>query len=485
MSTIGIRAAVGAESAVWLRSPLVGVPLAAVGYSLLVTGLQAGTRATTWTGSLAHLNMWVVGVGPLFLAVLAGTQTALDRRARTGGTRYRAVSPETMRGARFAVLAVWCLLAHGITVLTTGVAGVALSGAPVGTVAADGARLLVVLWLSSLGYCAVLVVAGEAFGIAGCVVAGLVFSAVGTVTAESSHWYLVPQAWIVRPALPLIGTHANGVGLAGDRVEYGWVALIFAASSAVVVLLAAPFALAAVATVRTWSLGLRVSAASIRPRHARNRRHDSPIRTLPLIVRRSRVGLLAAAAIGATLVTQWWYGPETAYLCFALLVLPMGCAVLPAVWIPRLRTGFRAIAARPSDPRILITGMAGLLILTELLVCLIVGAGACYFGQSPGSALANAALAATVGAMLVMFGAVVTTVAGRAAGLLVGFVGTTFGTLVGGTGLVGRLGPVVPWCWAVLREPGRAIVVVPLAIALTAAALVLLRRRFARSAAAA
>ncbi|MBY8854991.1 hypothetical protein K7711_00710 [Nocardia sp. CA2R105] len=472
----GFSETLRSQARIWCRAPLLVLPVAAVIYVVLAVGLQMATGTTTWADSLSHLNMWVVAVGPLFVAVQTGTMATLDRRARSGGVDFRAVPPATLRNARLVVTATWCLLAHAAVVVATCAAGIAAAQVGVGTAVLDGARLLVVLWVSYLGYCAVLTVAGEIAGMAGCVAAGLVFSALGTLYAESPSWYLVPPAWIVRPALPLIGTHANGVGLGGDRIAHGWVAVLLGALVAVAVLLLAPGVRSVVESVR-YRLPGRLARSG---RGGRDRLHNSPIRALTLILRSSWVGALVVGALAAVIVTQQRYQPGVAYEFFALLVLPMGCAVLPAIWIPRLRNGFRALAVRTYDPRKLVVRLTLILLSTESVVCVVVGAGAILAGQRLGLAVQCTFVSAVIGAMLVMLGAAVTAAAGRSAGLLVGVVGTVFGSLVGGSGLAGQLGPVVPWAWAVLLTPARAIVTIPIAAVVAIACALLANRAFTR-----
>ncbi len=473
----GFSEALRSQARIWLHSTLLALPLTAVVYVALAVGLQMATGTTTWTGSLTHLNMWVVAVGPLFVAVQTGAMAAFDRRSRSGGVEFRAVAPSTLRTARWAVTAAWCLLAHAVVVITTCAAGVLSGQAGTGTAVLDGARLLLALWVSYLGYCAVLTVLGEIAGMAGCVAAGLVFSTFGTLYAESPNWYLVPPAWIVRPALPLIGTHANGVGLGGDRIAHGWMAVVLGVFGTLIVLLLAPGVRATAEAVR-----YRLPGPFTRTRRRnRNHLHHSPVRALALILRSAWAGALVVAAVLAVIVAQQRYQPGVAYEFFALLILPMGCAVLPAIWIPRLRNGFRALASRPYDPRKLVVRLTAILLAAESLVCVAVGAGAVVAGQRPALAVQCTFVAAVTGAMLVMLGAAVTAAAGRSAGLLVGVVGTVFGALVGGSGLAGRLGLVVPWAWAVL--PARAIITVPVAMAIAIVCALAAHRAFTRRAA--
>lgn len=474
-TTARFPAVLRAQAQVWVRSPLIVVPFGAAGYSLLVVGLQFATAERTWAGSLAHLNMWVVMIGPLFTAVLAGALAMVDRRSRSGGLGYRAVLPSTLRTSRFVIIAVWCLLAHTATVLVTAVIGLLSTTVPPLEIGADSLELLTVLWASYLGYCALLTLTGELAGIGGCVAVGLLFSVLGTVSAESSLWYLAPPAWLVRPALPLIGTHANGVGLDGAQIAHGPAAAILGAVSAIAVLLAAPAITGTMQRIRAWAPSAPVSRPGVRS-GTPDRRYDSLTSAVFLILRGWWVAALAAGAIGVTALLQWWYGPNVAYLFFALMVLPLGCAVLPAIWIPRMREGYRAIAVRPRDPRALAARVSLFLLATEASVCVIVGISAVLAGEPISGALQQILVSTVVGAMLVMSGAVITAVAGRIAGLLAGFVGTLFGTLVGGTGLAALVWPVVPWSWAAYLEASRIWATIPVACG----AAILLYRIFVR-----
>ncbi|MEU1984777.1 hypothetical protein [Nocardia sp. NPDC019395] len=464
-----------AQTQIWMRSPLVVVPFGAAGYSLLVAGLQFATAEPTWADSLAHLNMWVVMIGPLFTAVLAGALAMVDKRSRSGGVEYRAVTRSMLRNARFVIIAVWCLLAHSATLTVSGALGLVSTTAAPLQIVGDSIGLLAVLWISYLGYCALLTLVGELAGIGGCVAVGLLFSVLGTVSAESSLWYLAPPAWIVRPALPLIGTHANGVGLDGAQIDHGPAAAVLGAVSAVAFLLAAPAISGTVQRLRNWAPSAPPARSRVRY-GTPGRRYGSPTAAVFAILRSWWVGVMAVGAVGATVLLQWWYSPSVAYLFFALIVLPMGCAVLPAIWIPRIQEGFRAVAVRPRDPRTLATRVALFLLATEALVCVIVGVTAVLAKESVSGALRQVMVSAVVGAMLVMLSALITAVGGRIAGLLAGFVGVLFGTLVGGTGLADLVGLAVPWSWAAYLEASRMIFTIPLACAAAA----LMYRIFAR-----
>lgn len=71
----------------------------------------------------------------------------------------------------------------------------------------------VLLWISALPLIALALWLALAGGFTATLLGALVGLALGALTAEGSLWLLIPTAWPLRIALPLVGVHANGVPL--------------------------------------------------------------------------------------------------------------------------------------------------------------------------------------------------------------------------------------------------------------------------------
>lgn len=479
MSTVALSRSLASEVVRWRGSTAARLPLLAAGSGLVQLGLVLlSTAGPTWTAVFAHESLWVVLTGPLTIALLVGSTSRADRRARGGAIWWRPVDPLRARCSRFVVLAGLALAAHAL-VVTVPVALAGPLGAPGPVPVGRALSLVAVLWLSTLGMIAVLQRVGSRWGLLPVLAAGLVWAVVGTLSAESTRWPLVPFAWAVRGALPLVGTHANGMSLSPADVAAAaspW------APAALGALLAVP-ALLLPAPSRPGGRVPRTEAR-VPPHPRRDALRPPPSRTdrRTAAARRPHpLGAVAAtlaadpvlrsaplvALVPGTLL-RWWPADESleAYL---LLALPPGSVVLAVVVWSTLAPGWRAVAARPPGPGPAAAAMGacavGVTTATSLaVVTLHVAAGL------PPAAWPPVALSAVAtGALLTTAHLAVAVRLGVVATLALGVIGVMLGVLVGGSDLRAALWMVVPWASGVCVDPDQLLVTVPVASALTAA----------------
>jgi len=338
---------------------------------------------------------------------------------------------------------------------------------PVGDAVADTALLTAVLAASYVGYLAVLVVVGEVAGLLGCVLVGAASSVVGVLTAESARWWASPPAWQVRPALPLIGTYANGIALDGQALPGTGTALGLAAALAVVVLAVAALAAAPAVTARAPGVGRGARQprrrAAPRPRTTGGCLHGLTW-VVATTVRGPAVPLLAALAVVVTLALLRWRPPGEVASSWALLVLPLGSALVPVLWVPRLREGIRAVATRRPDP---VRSGRRLLVLMVALVstcCAVVAVGLGAAGMAPTTAVGFGAVLCLMGCLLVCLSTWLVAVAGVVGCLLTTSCGVVGLLVSSGAELTARVGYLVPWAWAGYLDADHLVVTVPAAL---------------------
>ncbi|MFK8851703.1 hypothetical protein [Streptomyces sp. Ac-502] len=80
---------------------------------------------------------------------------------------------------------------------------------------------IVVPWLSQLGLLALLLWLARQASWLVTLAVGFVWTVLGVVNAESASWTVLPFTWLDRGALPVIGTHANGVALGAHSALTG------------------------------------------------------------------------------------------------------------------------------------------------------------------------------------------------------------------------------------------------------------------------
>ncbi|MFE7202602.1 hypothetical protein ACFU8R_20230 [Pseudonocardia alni] len=481
MSSIPSSGAVLRSEVVALRrSPVLHLAWGAVFFGVLSAILALGTVADPdWSTLLAYQNMWVVAFGPLFLALIVGTHAHLDRSSRGGGTWYRPVAPWSRRLARFAVLSPLVLLVNVLALLAPVLAGVLLvGGAPV-------AHLLgstVVPVLGQLGLLAVLVRVGAGTGRTAVLVVGLVWSVVAVLTAESSVWAFSPPAWTVRGSLPVIGTHANGEALLpGEALADASVTVSLLLSLALaVIVLAFPASLGRVGVERG---GARRRPRSSRegqrvrvPGRPRGRAGARPVRAVLVVLRRTPILPLAAAAVCMPAVLLRWRDPTEAIGAHTLAVIPIGAVVLAVLVRSAMVDGIRATATRVPDAGVQWRSAAVVGAVTAAAVVVATGIVFVGAGLPVLDALRTVGVGMVVATMLttvhlwcaVRFSVAVT--------IAVGIAGTVTALLVGGTEMQELWWPLTPWSWAHYAQASRVVVIVPVAVSVTVVGWTLLAR---------
>ncbi|MEJ5914383.1 hypothetical protein [Pseudokineococcus sp. 1T1Z-3] len=464
-----LRAVVASEVRVWSSSPLRRSLVAAGGVGVLTSLLLLSTGQAGWSSFLAYQNLWVVAVGPAFTAVLAGWVAGVGASCGRGGTLARGVAPWRRRLALVTVVWTWSVLGHA-AVLGATLVFFALAGTGETSLASaglDAARLVAVLAVSSVGYVAVLVVVGEVAGLLGCCAVGVVSSVTGVLTAESAHWWASPPAWQVRPALPLIGTHANGVALGGQALPGAGAAVALSAGLAVTALVVVRVAEAC--TVEAWRPG---AAATYRSARRGARPPAAPGGALRggdggavvMVVRRSAVPPLAILAVLGTLALLRWREPGEVASFWALLVMPLGAALVPVLWVPRLREGLRAVATRRPAPVRWGRRLLGLMVAVVSGCSVVVVGGLAVAGMGPVTALGFGAMLCLVGCLLVCLSTWLVTVVGVLGCLLATSCGVVLGLLVFSSQALGAVGFLVPWSWAAFLDDEHLAVTVPAAL---------------------
>lgn len=477
---VGLPATLRAERAVWRRSTVAYLPLGGLAFALANSAMFLATGpGKTWKDVLGYQNLWAMFVGPMLTVLLAVTAARIDRGARGGGTWYRPVPPGYRHLSRFAVLAARSLLLNllgaGAPLLALGL----LSSTQ--RVPADRAiEAVLVPWISQLGLLALTLWLARQLPPVAALAAGFVWAVLGVVNAESAAWPVLPFTWLDRGALPVLGTHANGVALESHSALAGaspWPPALLGA------LLAAPFLL--VPRLRlsgTRSAKHRTTAE--RPVFAPGATALLGTVTEPaprLEPGRPRVvaavlGMLRGTALtwlcpgAVALIALWlsWHDPNASVQLFTLLVLPIGTLVLGLVVWSAAGQGWRAVASRAtgiSRPAVVLT-----LITVAIAVAVSLITALLYLtaGIPAGHAWPLALTSATVGAMLATLTLWLAIRTSQAVAAVVGIIGVLFGVLVGGTAMQRTLWPLIPYSWANYLDLHRMSVTLPVSLAATA-----------------
>ncbi|QHO90515.1 hypothetical protein CWT12_03035 [Actinomyces sp. 432] len=204
------------------RTATWGIPVAVVIFSLHAL-LVAHTALTAdgWNdGVLPWLNPYPAAFA-LPMGALTGAMAAWrERRHRVGGTAWRGVDPALTVAARVIVLAASALASQAL-LLAPLVIDALIRGAGWGPWS-QYLLFALVMWVSVTGAGAWGLALGQwlggiAVGLAPAL--ALVWSAAGALQAEAPTWWARPWTWAMRPTLPLLEVHANGISLeAGSPV---------------------------------------------------------------------------------------------------------------------------------------------------------------------------------------------------------------------------------------------------------------------------
>ncbi|CED92516.1 hypothetical protein [Actinomyces succiniciruminis] len=218
----GLGAVLRAELGRSRRTATWGIPVAVVVFSLhALLVAHAALTADGWNdGVLPWLNPYPAAFA-LPMGALTGAMAAWrERRHRAGGTAWRGVSPALTVAARVIVLAASALASQAL-LLAPIVIDALIRGAGWGPWC-QYLLFALVMWVSVTGASVWGLALGQwvggiAVGLAPAL--ALVWSAAGALQAEAPTWWARPWTWAMRPTLPLLEVHANGISLeAGSPV---------------------------------------------------------------------------------------------------------------------------------------------------------------------------------------------------------------------------------------------------------------------------
>ncbi|MEV5237647.1 hypothetical protein AB0K89_00670 [Streptomyces cinnamoneus] len=474
----GLSATLRAEFATWRRSAVAYLPLGGLAFGLVNTAMFLSTGpGKDWKDVLGYQNLWAMFVGPMLTALLVATATRIDDTARGGATRYRPVRPPYRHLSRFTVLALRSLLLNllgaGTPLLILGLT----NGAQ--RVPADrAAEAVLVPWASQLGMLALLLWLARQTPWTAVLGAGFVWTMLGVVNAESASWAVLPFTWLDRGALPVIGTHANGVALEAHSALAGaspWPATLLGALLAVPFLLLPRLHLPAARAARQRTASQPVAsgaatAAGPAPLAAGHARPGRP-RVLAAVagtLRGTSLTWLCPATVALIALWLSWHDPDTSIQLFTLLVLPIGTLVLALVAWGAAGQGWRAVASRTTGaarPALALTGLTtGIAALMSVVIALVYLAA----GIPAGHAWPLALTGTVVGAMLTSFTLWLSIRTTQSVAVVVGIIGILFGVLVGGTSMQQTLWPLIPYSWANYLDLHRMALTLPVGIAATA-----------------
>lgn len=458
-----ISQALLAETRRWQRSALLIVPVLGLVMATIQGLVTLGTgQATTWSQVQAGNVLWATSLAQPTAAVLLGLVHRRERLARAGGTWWRPVTSLQTGLARLLVTVGVVLIMNLLVVLPTLLTGLLVVGAapPLGRVTA----LAVLLTLGCVAMLPLYDLLAGRWGLA--VVAPVVigWSMIGVLTAESPLWWAIAPAWPIRTVLPILHTHANGVGLEpgaalaeesplpAAALVVGWVVLGLIIFS--LVRHRADHRGGASSTGTRRRPGTRrtepgepadPAALLTPPRRVRPR----PIVAQFTVLRRTVIGPLIIAALSAQLfILLIWHRPGYSAGFFELLVLPAGASLLSVLGWHAGSAGWRALAVRGIP--------VGRLIRSQLIAYSMIITGVALLstglilitGEDPSRAVRGLLLAITVGWMLMLLAWWLTVAVGAGLAYAVLGLGIVTGLVLGAGELAGRLWPFGAWGWA-------------------------------------
>lgn len=463
----GLRGALAAElvrsrrtAGAWLWLVGVVISLWEYGSWRLVSGQNSWQALMSW-----HV-IYATGLC-LPVAALASAMTLRRERAsRSGGTDWRPVGLAQVRATRLLVL-----LGQHLGLVVGLVAPAVLLGVvfndfgpvPLRQIAATVA----LLWLAAAVWIVLGHLLAERIGLFPTVGIAFVWQIVATVHAERDRWWMEPWTWSVRPILPVLGVHGNGVpARPGEAVLHisPWPAI--GLSLALFILLAvAMVRVPAPAPRRQRGAGTGqhgAQQAAVAAQQPVVRRRPAPVRAMvPVIWGRGFWASVVAAALLVGATRMVWNANYTRGLVGLLVVPCLGCllACLAAQGLqPALRSSLtRTSAARHATIAVLLTSVpfAGVVLF-----------GAALSGQG---AIAVASVGLSFGlACLVMSMALAVRFSSGAA-VMTTLVGLVLSIVMGGSALAQAplLWLLGPWSWAYsANTPGRMVVAATVSVVL-------------------
>ncbi|MFP5021961.1 ABC-2 family transporter permease [Pseudonocardia phyllosphaerae] len=450
------------------RSAALGLSLLGIPLCLLtVLGQAVVTGRRSWASLLQWQTVHVTVVAAVAAALLVAFVERRERRSRGGGTAWRAVGPVPQRAARLGVLAASWLLTNVLVFLPYLFLGPALGYGP-----APGERLVaatVLVWAGGLTWLVIAFGLGRLLGPWPVVGIGVAWQVAGTLYAESPSWWWLPPTWSVRPLLPLLGIHQNGVGLEPGSAVWALPAGPPVLASVLVAVLLAPLVVAGdgaaggrfarrAARLPGGGTGVVARPGSDRVRLPRLR----SALALASSLRRTPIGPLLGLVALVLVATAAVYPPSYPAQLWALAVLPAGSAVLAVLAWQAQEPAWRIVltrAGRAGAPAVRLLGTLG----TVVAGCAVL-AGALLLadGADPAVTGRQVVVAIAVGWASVAVTLWLHAAVHVAVAWVVAFLGLTAGLLFGGSVLATTpLWLLGPAAWASSGiSPDRVVVAV-------------------------
>lgn len=478
MSTPGI---VLAEELRWRSSVPQKLLILVILFSLLSTVMFFGSGLEmSWTSTLAWNNLWVVGLGPTFAALVPTALVRMENRTRSGGTKWLGLDAGQERVVRMGVILVHLFLANLIAFAFPLLAGSVLGvegSAPWGTAIA----LMITCTAGQSVVAAIALRLADATRPVIGLVAGLVwaFSWIVVQTVESPTWYWMPGNWVIQGSLPLLGTNANGTAL--DPGSYlgtasAWPATVLSIFLAVLLtVVAVPRAVRPVHNMpaTTAPPARRAAPAGAERTAPLAHAEQSPARTAQLPARAThgsaRISSALFSAIGAwrfivpalgaitltVLATRWRpVGDIDTFL--GLIVIPFFATLLPVQLWSLFSPIWRVIAARPTRSlrpmSAMVAGEITVVVISTLAALAALAAG---FGLPIDAAVTTFIACAACACIVVPVMTAAAVYFGTAAATGVGFIALLFGLLTGTGPLHDALWYAAPWGWGNLDSTWR------------------------------
>lgn len=166
---------------------------------------------TSWRQLTSWQSVYATALAVPMAALLGGITVQREHRAREAGTSWRPTRPATVRAARTGVAALQLLLFILAITLPTLLWGTVaqLPDPPLAQIL----TLVSLQWALSLAPLTLGLVGTRRLGLLTTLLAAIGWQIAGTLNAESATWWAQPWTWHLRPLLPLLGVHANGVPL--------------------------------------------------------------------------------------------------------------------------------------------------------------------------------------------------------------------------------------------------------------------------------
>lgn len=475
----GLRAALAAElvrgrrtSGAWLW--LVGAAISLWGYGnwRLIGGEKS------WQALMGWHVIYATGLC-LPVAALASAMTMRrERAARSGGTDWRPVGQAQVRAARLIVLLgqhLGLILGLVLPPLVLGALLHDLGPVPVRQVAATAA----LLWLAAAVWIVLGHLLAERIGLFPSVAVAFVWQIVATIHAERGSWWMEPWTWSVRPILPVLGVHGNGVpATPGEAVlaispwpAVGLSLALLALLSVLAVLVPAPRPRPRRRRVDSQQgaqqgtqQGTQQAAVQGSVQGPVPRRRPAPLRAMvPVVWTRASWAAVVSAVLFVVATRLVWNANYTRGLVGLLVVPCLGC-LLACLAVQGLQPSLRSILTRTSATRHALVAV----VLTAVPFAAVVLLGAALSGQGA-AAVASVGLTFGLASLVLSMALAVRFSSGAAA--MVTLVGLVLSVVMGGSVLAEAplLWLLGPWSWAYsANTPGRMVVAVLLSVALTA-----------------